>query len=378
MDLNDLLNGVTFPAWAVAVGGVAVFLLLLMVIRPRSDAGGASGLSTLAQLALVAVIAGAAYFGLKQFEDNARLDERRAIEERAANLIAQANQPGSVLGCLNAAVTPVLDEACEKTIFASPDRLASAVGMTTERLALLWDATNFSAREIGFADRFEHLRKSLEADQFGIVAHVLATEHKCIPDSCTRFKLLRDVEKVKANLTARKFEELITKYSAIWTAAKAGIDITNAPAAPPVNTIGGEVNENELPTAQSAIKLPPPSGETSTSPVVLPDSPASPQPAPVTNTKKKDEPAADPVANTKKKDAPASAAKKKGPTNTKSTQPAPQTRGRRPPEPVGGLPRVTARGAGADSDEEGDTEPPAPQPPAQQTPQALPFPPFGR
>ena len=110
MDLNNLVSAVTvtLPGWAFAAVGVAVVVLLILMMRPRAE----SGMATLAQLALVAVVAGAAYFGLKQYEDNSRFAERKAIEDRAATLLSQANQPGSVLGCLNPATLATLDEAC--------------------------------------------------------------------------------------------------------------------------------------------------------------------------------------------------------------------------------------------------------------------------
>lgn len=346
MNLDDLFAGVTVPGWAIAAGAVAVVLLsLMMVMRPRADYGGGSGLGTLAQLAMVAVVAGAAYFGLKQFEDNARFAERRVLEERAAGLFAQASQPGSVLGCLNAAVTPILDEACEKVIFAEPQRLASAIGMTAERIAFLSDATNFATRDPAFVDRFDHLRKSLEADPFGLVAHVFSTEHKCIVDSCTRYRLLKDTSKIQANLSGGKFDALLAKYSPNWVSAKASINTSAVPAIPPVHTIGGVANEAELPRANTAAALPEPTGEASTAPVALPATAPNPQPSPAAAAKKK-APA---------KSAPISANAKKG---------------KNPPEPVGGLPRVTARGSNP-PDEDDDNQPaPTQTPPAAVSPRA--------
>src|SRR5689334_11998490 len=150
MDLNNLFSGVTLtlPGWAFAAAGFGVVLLLIMVLRPRNDT---SGLATLSQLALVAVVGGAAYFGLKQYEDNSRFTERKAIEDRAAVLLSQSNQQGSVLGCLTSS-SPTLDEACEKTIFAEPQRITSAIAATADRISLLYDATTFSAREPAFLD----------------------------------------------------------------------------------------------------------------------------------------------------------------------------------------------------------------------------------
>jgi hypothetical protein len=362
MDLNNLFAGVTVPGWAVLAGGFAVLLLLFSMVRPRAAAtssGGASGMSTLVQLAMVAVVAGAAYFGLKQLEESSRFAERRVIEDRAANLLSQANQPGSVLGCLNAAVTPVLDEACEKQIFAEPQRLASAVGMTAERIALLSDATNYATREPAFLDRFDHLRKSIEADPFGLVAHVFAVEHKCIPDSCTRFRLLKETDRIKANLTARKFDGLLAKYSPGWVHIRPGMNTSALPAMPPINTIGGKVNDKELPTANTALQMVPPSGQTANTPVLLP--PVNAQP-----TANNQPPASTPVSIPQTPAAAPQAKQKAAPAAQQKQQPPSQQAKRKsgPPEPVGGLPRVTARGNqnAAPEEEEDDTPTATPQP----------------
>jgi hypothetical protein len=366
MDFNNLVSAVTvtLPGWAFAAAGIAVVILFILMLRPR----GESGVATLAQLALVAVVAGAAYFGLKQFEDNSRFVERKAIEDRAATLLSAANQPGSVLGCLNIGAMSVLDEACEKTIFAEPQRVASAIGVTADRIALLNDATTFSAREPAFLDRFDHLRKSLEADPYGLVAHIFATEHKCLPDSCPRFRILKDTDKVKANLTSRKFDGLLTKYKASWVTIAPGISVTEIHAMPPLRTFGAKTEEDSLPEWDSLTKMSSPNGEVSTTPVILPpvqqrqqtQQPAPQQPVASTPPVTPPQNEAAPPANTKQQKRQPAAAQQKD-------QPPVQARKKGgPPEPVGGLPRVTARGNQNPPPDADDDDAPAaaPQPPS--------------
>ncbi|MBX3520588.1 MAG: hypothetical protein KF835_11295 [Xanthobacteraceae bacterium] len=378
MDLNNLFAAVSLPGWAVAAGGFGVVLLLILLFRPRGD----SGVAVLAQLAVVAIIGGTAYFGLKQYEDNSRLGERRAIEERAETLLTQVNQSDSVFGCLNATATD-LDEACEKIIFAKPERIASAVSLTANRIALLYDATVYSTRDPVFLDRFDHLRKSLEADPYGLVAHVLATEHKCIPDSCTRYRILKDVEKVKANLVSGKFDGMLAKYKESWVEVRPGLNISEMPAMPPVNSIGGKLDDHELPSANTAVQMNEPSGLIANTPMIVPPvpsshqqktSPAPQQPAPpVANTNTNEPPAAEtPSQNAKQKASPAQQKKKQqaAPVQQQKQQQSPQQAKRRgPPEPVGGLPRVTARhGQNEPADDDDDTPTAAPAPAPQPEP----------
>lgn len=377
MDLNNLSAAVAVPGWAVIAGGIGLVLLLILMFRPRGDGG--SGIAVLSQLAVVALIGGAAYFGLKQTEDGSRIAERKAIEDRAVALLAQSNQPGSVLGCLHAATTSTLDEACEQAIFAEPQRVAAAVGITADQVALLYDATLYAVREPAFLERFESLRKSLEADPYGLVAHVFAKDHKCIPDSCTRYRILKETDKVKANLTAQKFEGLLAKHKQNWVKVRPALDITNMQAMPPVNTIGGNVDDNELPSANTAVQMNAPSGLTATTPVLLP---AAPNQAPVANTN--EPPAATPVAIPQQeavtppaKQKQKAEAKKKQRTTTAEQKQAPAVRPKSRPEPIGGLPRVTARGSDPAADDDDDA-PPAPAPAATPQQNRGPFGLFGR
>jgi hypothetical protein len=386
MDLNNLSAAVAVPGWAVIAGGIGFVLLLILMFRPRGDGG--SGVAVLSQLAIVAVVAGAAYFGLKQTEDSSRLLERKAIEDRAAALLVQSNQPGSVLGCLHVAATSTLDEACELAIFAEPQRVASAVGITADHIALLYDATLYAVREPAFLERFEGLRRSLEADPYGLVAHVFAKDHKCIPDSCTRYRILKETDKVKANLAAQKFEALLAKHKQSWVKVRPALDITNMQAMPPVNTIGGAVDDNELPSANTAVQMNAPSGLTATTPVVLPQGPDQAQrpaqQAPVANTN--EQPASTPVSIPQQeavtppaKQKQKAESKRKQRTTSAEPKQAPTARPKSRPEPIGGLPRVTARGTDPAPDDDDDT-PPAPPPPPAATPQQNrgPFGLFGR
>lgn len=359
MDLNNLSAAVAVPGWAVIAGGIGLVLLLILMFRPRGDGG--SGVAVLSQLAVVAVVAGAAYFGLKQTEDSARLLERKAIEDRAAALLAQSNQPGSVLGCLHVAATSTLDEACEQAIFAEPQRVASAVGITADHVALLYDATLYAVREPAFLERFEGLRRSLEADPYGLVAHVFAKDHKCIPDSCTRYRILKDTDKVKANLTAQKFEGLLAKHKQNWVKVRPALDITNMQAMPPVNTIGGNVDDNELPSANTAVQMNAPSGLTATTPVLLPPAPNQ-EPTASTNEAPASTPvsipqqeAVTPPAKQKQK----AESKRKQRATTVEQKQTPTARPKSRPEPVGGLPRVTARGTDPAPDDDDETPPAA-------------------
>ena len=105
----------------------------------------------------------------------ARSAERRALEARVrTNLARQVLAPGSPLACLDALVGENVEAACEKALFVSPVNVAAASSYVAARLTLLARMTAYAER--GGADIepvLVPLRRSLEADHFGFVAHVL-------------------------------------------------------------------------------------------------------------------------------------------------------------------------------------------------------------
>jgi hypothetical protein len=266
-------------------------------------------LGVLTQLALVVVIGGAAYLGLRQLDDSAKRAERQALEDRAAALLARAVQPGSVLACLDGASDPALAEACERILFAEPQRVAAALSHVRERLLFVADAVAYAeAGDAGYLDRIKELRDGLEGDSYGFVAHVLATEDKCTPDSCARFRFLRDSAKVKENLEAKRLEALVAKHAAAW----------REPEKP-----SAQKSETPAPAPNTVTAAPPadPEPDKTTPPAAMPAAAPAPAPAPAG-------PPARASAKLKQKD---------------KDKAASRTTARRVPEPVPGLPRVVPR-----------------------------------
>jgi len=143
--------------------------------------------------------------------------ERRALEQRQAELAAQTLAPGSALACLDAGAGETVENGCEKAVFADPKSTAAAVSYTAARLTLLADALGFARRaDPAYAERFAGLRRAIERDRFGIAAHVLALREGCTARQCTAFGLLQNASAIKANLRARTFNQFVARYAAIW------------------------------------------------------------------------------------------------------------------------------------------------------------------
>ncbi len=206
-----------------------------------------------------------------------RAAERRAFELRSEQLGAQALAPGSPLACLDALAGESVEAACEKSLFASAASVASATLYTAAKLTLLASVSAYSQR--GGADVDEllaQLRRSLEADRFGFVAHVLAVRDHCTNEHCKPLALLKDATQVRANLGADKLGRYLEHYAAAWSAGAevaeatpqpshkpVNIDFPTAASIPPVNIMNPEPTGPVLPGAAAAAAAgpnPPPAG----------------------------------------------------------------------------------------------------------------------
>jgi hypothetical protein len=144
--------------------------------------------------------------------------ERRVLELRATELNAQALAPGSSLACLDGVAGDTVEAACERAIFASPAAVASATSYVAARVTLLADIVSYDrngGRNID--DLSQPLRRSLEADRFGFVAHVLALRDGCTGDHCAALALLPDSAHVRTNLSAQTLDRYLDRYASAWT-----------------------------------------------------------------------------------------------------------------------------------------------------------------
>ncbi|MFZ2077003.1 MAG: hypothetical protein WAV38_10240 [Xanthobacteraceae bacterium] len=142
--------------------------------------------------------------------------ERRNLEMRAAQLTAQVLAPGSPLACLDATGGESVEAACEKALFAGPATVAAASSYTAARLTLLSDIAAHIKAGGNLDSVLPSLRRALEADRFGFVAHALAIRDGCTSSRCGTLVLLRDPERVRANLSAQTFDRYLDRYLPLW------------------------------------------------------------------------------------------------------------------------------------------------------------------
>ena len=236
----DLTDVIALPLWAAAViGAFLVVVCVLAFVRGGPDGRG----GTVARVALVLI---AALVGSVTIDYLARRDvgDRRALDARAHELAARALAPGWALACLDAIAGEAVETACEKALFASPEATASAVAYVAARLALLTAGAEHARRvDPSYETALTGLRRAVEIDRFGIVAHVLAARDGCTPDQCGAFALLRDTSRVRANMAERTYAAFVSRHAADWSAAASHPVAAQAPPAvaeaPPAAAVAG-------------------------------------------------------------------------------------------------------------------------------------------
>jgi hypothetical protein len=218
----------TLPAWAVA-GAAALCILIAVLSLWRA---GAKLAGALVRTVFALAICGAVVVLLQQNAARERLAERRALDQRAAELAARVITPGSPLACLDAVAGDAVESACEKAVFASPATVAASVSYVTARLALLSDSIDFARRTGGgYESALATLRVAIESDRYGIVAHVLSVRDSCTPLLCDSYVLFKDPDRVQANLRDRLFDRYVERYAAEWARAPAaGTPVAETPA----------------------------------------------------------------------------------------------------------------------------------------------------
>jgi hypothetical protein len=184
--------------------------------------------------------------------------ERRALEARATELNVQALAPGSPLACLDGLAGDSVEAACERALFATPVSVATATTYVAARLSLLADIALYTKRGGGNIDgALQPLRRALQADRFGFVAHMLAVRDNCTSDNCKALGLLQDPAKVRANLSGQTLDRYLDHYLTAWAQAP-NVPVADVTPYPAPSAAPGEA---ATPPRKSAVNLDFPSAD---------------------------------------------------------------------------------------------------------------------
>ena len=257
---------------AAAAAAVLVAVCALVFARLRTNAVNAA--ACMGVVAVGAILGAAMAWALLSRPSAPNHDaDRRTLEARAQELNERALAPGSPLACLDALAGDNVVSACEKALFTSPATVAAATSYAAARLQLLADMTVYV--RLGGSDIdgiLLPLRRSLETDSFGFLAHALAIRDGCTSKDCKALDVLRDSSRVRANLSGQTLDRYLDHYLTAWAQPTevpvADASAQNQPASTSQSGVPGQrkvVVNIDFPTAASipavSIMNPEPSGK---------------------------------------------------------------------------------------------------------------------
>jgi hypothetical protein len=229
-DIAGKIESWASPLW-IAVGSASILVVIIsaLVLR-RSRTGRRPVLERAALTGLGAALTGSLTWAC--LTGVAMRSERNALELRAQRLTAVAIKSGSPLACLDPLAGDAVEGACEKAVFASPESVAAATSYVAAQFDLLADMADYGSHGGADIDRsLLPLRRALEADPFGFLAHVLVVRDRCTGDSCAALAVLSDPTHVRTNLIARTLDHFVDHYREFWDKAP-NVPVTTVTDAP--------------------------------------------------------------------------------------------------------------------------------------------------
>ncbi|WP_027573582.1 hypothetical protein [Bradyrhizobium sp. WSM1743] len=241
--LDQIWRSPAFPMW-MTLAAAGFFGLILLITLLRADRSVANGALTVITLLSIA-IAGAATVRVYGPEAQSAPAEARAQGAVTASLPA--------LACLDDLAGDAVAAGCEKALFGAPDAAAAAVSYTAARIDRLTALGDAATAEKSLTLDMKVLRKSLERDRYGLVAHVLVARDGCTQFDCAAFRSLTDQQRVAANMDSHLYDTLVARYAPTWNtpATAPAVPATAALAGLPSSVPTGKPTNAEFPSASS-------------------------------------------------------------------------------------------------------------------------------
>lgn len=267
--VDQLWRSSPLSLW-IALGAVGLVVLIIVVVLIRAEksvANGALALITLVAVGLAVVATVRPLLGSR----------RAAVAEQAGPAPASV----AAMACLDGLAGDAVEAACERPLFVSAEAAASAVSYTAAQLVRLSAAASPDKKQ---PPELTALRRAVERDRYGLVAHVLAVRDGCTPTDCAFYAVLGDHKQIAANMTERAYEGLVGRYALSWGNGTAPAPAA-APAAPTASIPTGRPMSGDFPSSSSIppvsiMTSEPPPGASAAKPAAAPAArPAAPAPA---------------------------------------------------------------------------------------------------
>ena len=310
--LEQFWHSPTFPMW-LTLAAAGFFALIVLVMVLRAERSVANGMLAIITLLAIGVTSAATLRGFGP-------DSRNASGEAGAPAPVMAALPA--LSCIDDLAGEAVLTACEKALFGSAEATAAALSYAAAQLSRL---TAFGdAASANLTPDLQALRRAVERDRYGLMAHVLLVRDRCTPSDCAAFQSLTNRQQLVSNMDERVYDGLVMRHSASWnapapmaatapvaalapsmpTGKPTNAEFPSAASTPPVNIMTPEPGTSVAPAAPRAqanapLPSPRPATTTATAPAAAKKQPApkAPRAAPVQLAPAAAAPAAAPAAD---------------------------------------------------------------------------------
>ena len=208
--LEQIWRSPEFPMWATlaAAGFFALILLITLLRAEKSVANGALTVITLLAVG-VAVAATIRGYGPLARVTTASIDRHPAVTETATL---------PALSCVDDIAGDAVAAACEKSVYASAESTAAAVGHMAQMITRLTSFGDATTAQKAMTAELQGLRRAIERDRYGLVAQVLLARDRCTPTQCAAFRSLTDNHQIITNMDEHAYDVLVARYAASWNA----------------------------------------------------------------------------------------------------------------------------------------------------------------
>jgi hypothetical protein len=232
-----------FVMW-LTLSAAAFFGLILFVTLLRAEKSVANGALTV--ITLLAI--GVAVASTIRTSSPAPAGGAAVAALTAPSLI---NGAMPALSCVDDLAGETVLTACERVLFGSAESAAAAVSYAAERLTRLTSFGDVATANKNMTPDLAALRRSVEGDRYGLIAHVLLTRDHCTPAQCAAFSSLTDHSRIVANMDQQVYDGLITRYAPTWNAPVTTGATMGALAALPSSAPPGHPVHIDFPSASS-------------------------------------------------------------------------------------------------------------------------------
>jgi len=244
--LDQAWRSPAFVMW-LTLAAAAFFGLVLFVTLLRAEKSVANGALTV--ITLLAI--GVAVASTIQTSGSGSAGGASTFATSAPPPSPVVNPALPALSCVDDLAGETVLTACEKVLFGSAESTAAAVSYAAARLTRLTSFGDVATANENMTPDLAALRRSVESDRYGLIAHVLLMRDHCTPAECPAFSSLTDHSRIVANMDQQVYDGLISRYAPTWNAQVTTGGTMGAFAALPSSAPPGHPVHIDFPSASS-------------------------------------------------------------------------------------------------------------------------------